>query len=96
MPSLCQAEWETSSQERENDCQMVEEKEASDMGDGGGEEKAEGETDQEGDKKDGGGAWGEVPRRPLSQRPSSCSPRPTGQRSSKSGRPNRMKSRSRS
>ena len=58
MPSLCQAEWETSSQERENECQMVEEKKASDMGDGGGEEKAEGETDQEGDTKDEGGLWG--------------------------------------
>ena len=40
MPSLCQADWETSSQQ-ENDCEMVEEKEASDMGDGGDEEKAE-------------------------------------------------------
>ena len=58
MPSLCQAEWETESQEREDDCQMVEEKEASDMGDSGGEEKAEGETDQEGDTKDEGGLGG--------------------------------------
>ena len=58
MPSLCQADWETRSQEGENDCQMLEEKEASGMGDGGGEETAEGETDQEGDKKDGGGLGG--------------------------------------
>ena len=58
MPSLCQAEWETSSQERENECQMEEEKKASDMGDSGGKEKAEGETDQEGDTKDEGGLWG--------------------------------------
>ena len=55
MRSLCQAEWETSSQEEESARQMVEEKEASEMGDGGGEEKAEGETDQEGDTEDGGG-----------------------------------------
>jgi len=55
MRSLCQAEWETSSQEEESARQLVEEKEASEMGDGGGEEKAEGETDQEGDTEDGGG-----------------------------------------
>ena len=95
MPSLCQADWETSSQQKENDCEMVEEEEASDMENGSDEEKAEGDTSQESDKKDGG-AWREVPRRPLSQRPSMCSPRPTGQRSSKSGGPNRMQSRSRS
>ena len=55
MRSLCQAEWERSSQEEESARQLVEEKEASEMGDGGGEEKAEGETDQEGDTEDGGG-----------------------------------------
>ena len=44
MPSLCQAEWETSSQEKENECQMLEEEEATDEGDGGGEEKADSKT----------------------------------------------------
>ena len=57
MPSLCQAEWETSSQEREAK-KEADGEEASDMRDGGGEEKAEGETDQEGDTKDEGGLGG--------------------------------------
>ena len=51
MPSLCQTEWETSSQEKENECQMLEEEEATDEGDGGGEEKADSKTDE----GDGGG-----------------------------------------
>ena len=60
MPSLCQADWETRSQEMENEEQKEEEKKASDKGDSGGKEKAEGETDQEGDTKDEGGLGGDA------------------------------------
>ena len=58
MRSLCQAEWERSSQEEESARQLVEEKEASDMENGSDEEKAEGDTSQESDKKDGGSLEG--------------------------------------
>ena len=55
MRSLCQAEWETSSQEAEEARKEADEEQASEMGDGDGEDKAEGGTDQAGDTKDGGG-----------------------------------------
>ena len=56
MRSLCQADWETSSQaEAEEARKVADEEQASEMGDGDGEDKAEGGTDQAGDTKDGGG-----------------------------------------